>query len=427
MPKKTYAVESYDIRINAGMAVCIDILNRSGYQVAYAGKATVHLYDIVMVSITSDCDWWPFVAERIEWQHGSYKVVVGGQGVLNVRPFLAMVDYFVLGRAEGVLDRLVAAIDYDLYFVHPSVIASSTFSADKDYTLNQVAQIYPYDIILPNQQTYHEDVIGCNHRCLFCGYTWHRKNIKQDAFSYSGLWNGGVDRERAMIDIANGIDVNMVKLRTTAIDGTSERLRRMVNKRITREMLRGFIDRAARCKKPHQIKIYNIIGYPTETHDDWMELISDMEIVDAQLKKQSRQTCLLIHNTPFRAMPATPTACWPMSYRNYRGELARVLGGGRYKGNILYQGNAIWSVESMGTESLPTVAESAIMLRGTESDTDNIIGLSASKKYWKSSMAAKQATIEQYFDVDKLFGAFDPARLPTKYLKSYANVEKMWK
>ena len=52
----------------------------------------------LFLSALLDCDWWPFIAERIRWRKGNYKVIVGGAGALNVRPFLEHADYFVLGR-----------------------------------------------------------------------------------------------------------------------------------------------------------------------------------------------------------------------------------------------------------------------------------------------------------------------------------------
>lgn len=244
-------------------------------------------------------------------------------------------------------------------------------------------------------------------------------------FEYKGLWGGDENRERAMLDIASGIELDFTKLRTTAIDGLSQRLRFMVNKKITREMLVDFIIKLHTSGKPHQVKIYNIIGYPTETLDDWFEFKEDIIKADEQLSKTSKQTSLLLHSTPFRAMPATPMACKPMSYKNYRGEIARVLGAG-YKGNIFYQGNAVWAVESMGTESLPTVIQSAIVWRGTEKDTENIIKIARSKKFNGASSKVKQATLEKYFDVKTLFGEFTKESLPTRYLRTYAQVEKMW-
>jgi hypothetical protein len=378
----------------------------------------------VLVSITSDCDWWPFVAERSRWRKGGYKVIVGGPGVLNVRPFLPFVDYFVLGRAEGVIDGLIKALDVGVEFEHNSVVASETFDLDSTYYINQVTEPYPHEIKLENGQTYKEGMIGCNHRCLFCGYTWQRKHTG-GAFRYGDLWSKNKDVEVALLNYAKGQKVNLNKLRTTAIDGLSQRIRFMVNKEITREVLQEFIRDLATCDKPHQVKFYNIIGYPTETEDDWWEFVEDIKAVDAKLPKTTKQTCILLHSTPFRAMPATPLACAAMSYKNYRGKIGEVLGKG-LKGNIIFQGRSIWSVESMGTESLPTVVQSAIVWRGTESDSDTFIRLASTPKYWKSPMGVRLATLEKYFDVPTLFGEFDHHNLPTKYLRTYCQVEKTW-
>lgn len=425
--KQTYSKECYNVRINAGMAVVCDILKRAGYtNIDYCSSSTAHKFDMVMYSVTADCDWWEFVAERVTWKKGDYKVVVGGQGVLNPRPFLELVDYFVLGRAENVQDKIADAILNGVDCNDEHVVCSKTYNPDRLYYINQSDEIYPHDILLDNGQTYHEDVIGCNHKCLFCGYTWHRKQAVQEEFNYSGLWNGGADRERAMIDMHNGVDVDLVKLRTTAIDGLSERLRLSVNKKITRSMLQEFLERLAKCEKPHQVKFYNIVGYPTETFDDWEEFLDDIRTVDAGFRKQEKQTSILLHSTPFRAMPATPLACKPMSYINYRGLIAKKLGKYKYKGNIFYQGNAMWGVESMATESLCTVTQSAIIWRGTESDTANIIKIATNKKFSAASSLVKQATLEKYFDVAKLFGAYTPDTLPTRNIRTYCKVEKMW-
>lgn len=425
--KQTYSKECYNVRINAGMAVVCDILKRAGYtNINYCSSSTAHKFDMVMYSVTADCDWWEFVAERVTWKKGDYKVVAGGQGVLNPRPFLELVDYFVLGRAENVQDKIADAILNGVDCNDEHVVCSKTYNPDRLYYINQSDEIYPHDILLDNGQTYHEDVIGCNHKCLFCGYTWHRKQAVQEKFNYSGLWNGGADRERAMIDMHNGVDVDLVKLRTTAIDGLSERLRFSVNKKITRSMLQEFLERLAKCEKPHQVKFYNIIGYPTETFDDWEEFLDDIRTVDAGFRKQEKQTSILLHSTPFRAMPATPLACKPMSYINYRGLIAKKLGKYKYKGNIFYQGNAMWGVESMATESLCTVTQSAIIWRGTESDTANIIKIATNKKFSAASSPVKQATLEKYFDVAKLFGAYTPDTLPTRNIRTYCKVEKMW-
>lgn len=94
------------------------------------------------------------------------------------------------------------------------------------------------------------------------------------------------------------------------------------------------------------------------------------------------------------------------------------------KGNIFYQGNAMWAVESMATESLPTVFQSAIVWRGDESDANSFAKVARSKKFAQADGPTKLATLEKYFDPDKLFGKFSPDDLPTRYLDTYAKIEK---
>lgn len=424
--KQTYKVECFNIRQNAGIAIVIDILRRSGYEVEWCSSANVHNFDVVLFAMTADCDWWEFIAERVKWQKGNYKVVVGGAGCLNVRPFLEHVDYFVLGRAEGVIDKLIKGLETDGDYEGPSVINSKTFNVDKSYMINQ-AGLYPHVLKLENGKEYKEDVIGCNHKCLFCGYTWHRKCAQHGAFRYKfgGLWDSRGDIERAILDMDIDSTDDLTTLRTTAIDGMSERLRYMVNKKISRDMLTRFIVRLAGCKKPHQTKFFNIVGYPTETDDDWRELLDTIKDADAQTERREKQTCILLHNTPFRAMPATPMACAPMSYKNYRGKIAKM--GRNLKGNVFYQGKGIWAVESMGTDSLPTVIKSAIVWRGIESDADNFVKLALSKKFDGASTLQKQVTLEKYFDVARLFGKYTLDDLPTRYLATYADYKKALK
>ncbi len=418
--KQNYKNESFNTRKNIGAAVVFDILKRNGYDVEYCGEAGVDCYDIVLVSLTSDCDWWEFIAERSRWAKGDYIVAVGGQGVLNVRPFLPFVDYFMLGRAENmILDFVSGNVD------HPSIVCSKTFSADKDYYINQVSKPYPHNLTLEDGSDYKEDQIGCNHKCLFCSYTWSRKHCGLDEFEYGGLWGNTADVERAMIDIYNGVDVDLQRLRTTSIDGMSERLRFMVNKKITREMVVDFTYRIATIERPHQIKYYNIVGYPTETKEDWFEFLDDVKAADSRIPKRDKQMGLILHNTPFRPMPATPMACDPASYVNYRGLIAQTLGL-QYANFLFFRGNGIFAVESLGTESLPTHTMSMICHRGTEDDADAVKRIACSSKFKKASMAVKQATLEKYFDVAAMFRSYDPEELPTRYLKTYANVEKMW-
>lgn len=89
-------------------------------------------------------------------------------------------------------------------------------------------------------------------------------------------------------------------------------------------------------------------------------------------------------------------------------------------------GNNVWCVESMGTESLASSMLSALAIRGEESDTENIIRLCKTKKFWSADTGTKEATLSKYFNMDKLFGEFTAQTLPSRYLRTYCAVEKTW-
>ena len=378
-------------RGNAGLNVVIDILSRAGYNVEYCGKLNVNQYDVILINITADRDWWPYIRERGQWAKGNYKVVAGGPGVLNVRPLLPYVDYFVLGRAEGVIDKLIAGLEECGEYEGPSIINSMTFSSANRYVINQVDQLYPHPITLSDGKQWHEATVGCNHRCLFCGYTWQRKHIGNGVYKI----NSNPSREfleRAILDWDQDHSLDISKLRITAIDGISARLRAMNDKNITREILREFLRAWMENAKPQQLKIYNIVGLPTETEDDYQEFKEDIQLVDSP-NPMLKQWSIVLHNTPFRAMPATPFACQPMSYRNYRGHTKDLLGKGTPEKWLIYKGNQLWVVESSSVESLPTHTLSALIHRGTEDDAEIIMKIARSTKFWKADGGKKRATL----------------------------------
>jgi hypothetical protein len=242
---------------------------------------------------------------------------------------------------------------------------------------------------------------------------------------------GGIeDKERALLDMKKDYGaINFSKLRTTAIDGCSERLRKMVNKPITRadlvEFYKTLIASMDKGVKPHQIKLYNIVGYPTESEDDYTEIVDTMKEADISSAK-GKQWSIVLHCTPFRPMPATPLACSSTMYKDFRQQLPMLLRNRVYKGNIIYQGNNMWAVIGMGTDSLSTVFLSMIAHRGLERDTENIIKLCATPKFWNANSQVKLKTLERYFDADFLFREFASKTLPSRYLRTYAKVERMW-
>lgn len=427
--KSTYKNECMASRQFSGLSVILDCLARAGYTVDFATRATVHTYDIVLVSLTADCDWWPYVRERLSWQRGNYKVLVGGAGVLHVEPFLPWFYAAMLGRGENLIVPLVKSIERGDRYVSDSILYADEFSPDRVWHIAQTERPYEHVVKLVAGVDFAESQIGCNHKCLFCGYTWHRKFSSDYAYYRmdAGLFAGMADKERAMLDLdKDPTCINWSKLRTTAIDGFSERLRFGVNKRITRAIMQNFLRAMlASDAAPHQLKLYNICGYPSETEEDWFEFLDELQGAARTAPLRNKQWSIVLHCTPFRPMPATPMACAPMSKRNYRGVFGQTLGPG-LRGNLIYQGRALWAVEGMGVDSLATVMLSALAHRGAASDSEYIAKLCSSRKFWTASALIKENTLARFFDMDKLFGAFTPQTLPSRYLRTYANIEKMW-
>ena len=427
--KQTYATESHDVRAWPGFEVVLDAARRAGFEYKYAGRATVHEYDVVLISITSDCDWWPLLSEIATWRRRPL-VIAGGAGVMNVRPFLRWVDCFVLGRGEELLPAILEAHKDGGRFESESVIWSDSFSMETVYKIAQVDAPYPYTVTMTNGKPFTERSVGCPNKCLFCGYTWQRKYYGDGGFAAGADSMAQGNRERTIIELLK-IDPkhwqDEAPLRIVGLDGMSERLRMQANKRITRKMFREFLRGLSVIEKPHQVKLYCIVGYPNETREDWHEFTDDIKIVSDSCGKKEKQWSLLSHFTPFRAMPSTPSATWPMSYQNYRGKIARELKDPRMKGNVFYQDNGFWVVEGMGTESLPTVIQSAICHRGTESDADNVMTIARARRYWSANSISKQATLEKMFDVATLFGAFTWENLPTRNILGYVEQRKVEK
>ena len=429
--KKTYKNECMDTRQFVGLRIVINELEKAGYQVEYAGMATVHQYDVVLVSLTAQCDWYSFIAERIKWEKGNYKVAVGGAGVLNVEPFLDHFDVAMLGRGENLIVPVVSHLLAGDKYRHESVIYAEDFSEDGNWKINQAESSYSDKIQLYKGEPWIEGKIGCNHRCLFCSYTWSRKQNFEGAFAWDAK-GGTLDmsqRECALLDYESGaVSVDWKMLRTTAIDGWSEGLRFGVGKKIKNDTLIRFIrDMYHSDATPHMIRLFNIIGYPTETVEDWFELVDVFRKADQEeiITPNGNHWHISIQNNHFLPYPATPMACAPMKIENYRGTIRRMMGISLPKCRIYDGKNVVLSV-SETVESLPTVILNAIALRGTRKEAENIRKISANRKFWSAKTDVKQATLEKYFDLHRLCGAFNPAELPTRWLHTWANVEKAY-
>lgn len=427
--KGNYKRDSFHTRLHRGIHVVKDALERAGREVGYCSMSTAHDYDVVLVSMTDALDWFPFIEERRQWAESSTIVIAGGAGFLNVRPFLQWFDIGVFGRAEGIIVPLVDAISKGEEFSHPSVCYSKTFDPFDDFQVSQSSVPYPHPVQPPpanhrdaGKDAWVEGPLGCKRKCWFCAYTWHRQPLAgvEDP-SYEGEAT-----EATMLDLDPATAASWPFIRHVGLDGLSQRLRFAMNKRITREMFWAwFGGLAASGKKPHQVKLYNVVGIPSEETDEWFEHLDDLARIDSALPDADPKWSIVLQSTPFMSMPATPAAVWPMSKRNYRGLVSRTLQKPGMPGNTYFQGRALWAVESSGTESLATAMVRALALRGIEEDASLAERIATTRRFWTARMGARVANMEKYGDMDRLFKAYTWETVPTRYLHTYGKLERM--
>jgi hypothetical protein len=422
--KANYKQESYNVRLFAGVEVVADVLRRAGYNVGYCSEYTANKFDAILVSITAQCDWYAYIAERERWPKGGYKVIVGGAGMLNVRPFLPWFDVCVWGRGEDVILEVVENIN-SCHGLHGCVAEAKKFNSRESYRIHQAQAPYPHAITIgqntKKEQAWAETGIGCKRKCKFCAYTWHRARIAAKN-SYA---NDGLDVEFTMLDIDMSNDEWCKKsIRSIGLDGTSERLRKMVSKPISRHLLTEFLSKKAAHGNGEQVKFFNVVGLPTEATSDYEEL-SDT-LADADSLANGGKLSFLLGCSPFRPMPATPAALWPMSQRDFRRQsIAKQLKKPGMPGNVFFQGKSIWAVEWMGTDSLPSVILDAVALRGTEADSDNVGRVARTKKFWSASAKDRETTLTKHFNIGLLMGGFSLATYPVKYLSGHVANEKI--
>jgi radical SAM superfamily enzyme YgiQ (UPF0313 family) len=429
--KKTYKNESYNTRVFPGIEMIRDVLERSGNSIDYCGIETVDRYKIILVSITSEIDWYTFIQERMLWKKNKYKVVVGGAGVQNIRPFLEFSDIFVFGRAENFVSDLISCVLHDDKFVHPSVCYADEFSVDKKYIVSTAAETYKYDVSISDGKTYTEKSIGCQRKCLFCNYTWTRKHVGETIAKY-GVKDMHWD-EKTILDLpdnpyeaANCWNNSGI---TVGLDGLTESIRAAINKPITDNMLRAFIDDICKYREREKgiIRMYNIIGYPMDTDTDLDEFIGALPDCNYD---NGKFFYFRMHMTPFKPMPCTPCETWKASYIDYRDFISRklnVIADNSDDGEkaIKVSGNYIFRMEYT-TESLAYTTLWMLGIRGVESDA-SVVRKISSNKFNNLSTYEKRKTLENIIDVDRLFAAYTLDALPTRYLSTYVSREGMYK
>jgi hypothetical protein len=425
--KPTYAQESYNVRQFGGVELVRDALVRAGFEVGYCDYTTVGKYDYILVSITAPIDWYSFISERVKWGKIRGRVICGGFGVMNIRPFLEYADAFVFGRGEGLIVPLITS--YGERFT--SVCYSRDFSLSTRYEIAQADRPYPYPYQNARGDMVCESVIGCPRKCTFCQYTWTRRYTGRGEQGEYNTW--AATTERTIFDF----DLSTPEAWTTGgkpyviigVDGSSERLRRMVNKPISDDLLRAFIVASVQATGIFRVKMFNLVGLPTETEEDWGQLVRVFQEANREIKKTADDRPYFVFeitNNHFDPDPCTPLAPYPGEYCNLRdlvAETVRVTPS-RYPHKV-FDGTRIRLLYQQTIETLPTKAVVYAAIRGEERDAVAIRRLACTKRFWSAVTKDRLATVEGVLDVSRLFGTYTWDTLPTRYLQGPTSNEKM--
>lgn len=113
-------------------------------------------------------------------------------------------------------------------------------------------------------------------------------------------------------DVVQGLADSGQQTITIAPEAGSERLRRVINKGITNDDLRHAVTLAAGAGIPH-IRLYIMVGLPTETEEDIDAIITMAEEVQAHMETIGCHGRLTLSVNPFIPKPFTPFQWMPMT------------------------------------------------------------------------------------------------------------------
>jgi hypothetical protein len=401
---------------NFGAAMIIDILFKNGYDVKITTAEFANNYDILLVSLTSVLDMISFtrVAEKYNFRNRKNIIVAGGFGMQNYIPIHEYIDYAWFGRVEN---DLIELIQNNFDIEHRSLIK---IGKHKDVYMNQ--SLHVYDSIYEYGKGYYkENMLGCPNKCFFCHYTFARKYVKiKKGYTLQQSSKASIEIECLKKELYTNLKIGEVY---SAIDGYSERLRFAYNKKIENYKYEEFIRYITDTTKCKAIRMrwYNIIGYETETENDYLEFVENISKIN-NLKKYCT---LIIHSTPFNPSTLTPGAFAPINLK-YNYNKYKVGKGIKHGINVIYENNSIKVLHDFFQEDASSLLEHTIPIRTTFDNLDIFKRLALDKKYDKLTTNKK---IDYMFNVNgfnDIIREYDISEyIPTEYVKGYVPYDKI--
>lgn len=390
----------FDDMLYLGLHVVLDDLAEP-YE--FCSSSTLKDYEYALVSLTSSMDVENLVNTLEGLNKGKCKIIVGGNGCINIRAYSDLIDIAVFGRAEGQINEILAGEDF------PNV-----WRRERDPEVRGT-----YEVRQAERPTEREETIGCPNKCYFCQYTWTRRSTS-DRYTHGGdLY---IDE-----DDFKSLKITKSGRYTTAFDGCSERTRNAVGKTWVKvsdiENKMSAIYECETILRPVNLKIFNIVGYPWESPATWRE---DMAAEGEMWRKIDRgrglrRIVLMYYFTPFSPEPLTPMQYSKSQPRiNWHTEIGH--------GKCV----PIWNGVDINAFTLPqinsglTLAKRVLINRCREQDRKGVRSLLRNKQLraLPASLAVKAIFDSRIID-SGLFEEIEPGSAGFDYLKTYLDPCKM--
>lgn len=316
-------ISSRDGRCNyRGRDYAYTALNRFGRKLSMAHHSVTTWRgdwwtDVILCSMQSFYDVLKLKALS-ESKPRNCKIIIGGPACNNIRGYLDFIDAAYFGRCDG--NKILSVVKLE---ASPSLwIKEGDPTFCKTYTVDEALK----ESFLSEQKSmfgepeYEEKAVGCPMKCSFCHYSHFNKFVRlQD----SGRYNSGVAPYE---DFFNTFSWGAAKRGgVTALDGSSERTRFKVNKKIrTSDIRKKLLEvNQSGYEGLHRVKIYNIYGYPWECPStlglDLWEVVSDTDtLIDKNVLIKMQQS----HFIPY---VKTPMAGEPFNFEPFHQKVKEFL------------------------------------------------------------------------------------------------------
>lgn len=221
-------------------------------------------------------------------------------------------------------------------------------------------------------------------------------------------------------------------LKSVAIapDGTSERLRKVINKGLDEKDLTAAAVRLTEAGV-YKIKLYVMVGLPTETRDDLQEFIDLLHTIKSKIdrigRKRGRLTELFLSVNCFVPKPWTPFqfhsfGCSERLAAGEKRKYTEILAALRKKISFLKKECNTISNTYFQADKPENALFQAVLSRGDRRLAKVLEGAAANRFSWKNGIKKNDITIEQYIST----GTNEDSNFPWYILDHTIRHEYLW-